>query len=125
MLNKVFIMGRLTRDPVLRYTKSAVAVASFTLAVDRQFKDKDSGERATDFIDVVAWRQTGEFVHRYFEKGRMAVVEGRLEIREWEDKDGNKRRTAEIVADNIFFGDSKKPGAAAPSEPSLPGELPF
>lgn len=125
MLNKVFIMGRLTRDPVLRHTKSAVAVASFTLAVDRQFKDKDSGERATDFIDVVAWRQTGEFVHRYFEKGRMAVVEGRLEIREWEDKDGNKRRTAEIVADNIFFGDSKKPGSAAPSEPSLPGALPF
>lgn len=125
MLNKVFIMGRLTRDPVLRYTKSAVAVASFTLAVDRQFKDKDSGERATDFIDVVAWRQTGEFVHRYFEKGRMAVVEGRLEIREWEDKDGNKRRTAEIVADNIYFGDSKKSGSSPQSEDSSSGDLPF
>lgn len=108
MLNKVLIMGRLVRDPELRRTQTGTAVASFTLAVDRDFKDKDSGQRATDFIDVVAWRQTGEFVSRYFTKGRMAVVEGRLQIREWTDKDGNKRRTAEVVADQVYFGDSKK-----------------
>ena len=108
MLNKVFIMGRLTRDPELRRTQSGNAVASFSLAVERDFKDKDTGERTTDFIDVVAWRQTGEFVSRYFTKGRMAVVEGRLQVREWTDKDGNKRRTAEIVADQVYFGDSKR-----------------
>ncbi len=108
MLNKVFIMGRLTRDPELRRTQTGTAVASFTLAVDRDFKDKSTGERTTDFIDVVAWRQTGEFVSRYFTKGRMAVVEGRLQIREWTDKDGNNRRTAEIVADQVYFGDSKR-----------------
>ena len=108
MLNKVFIMGRLTRDPELRHTQTGTAVASFTLAVDRDFKDKSTGERTTDFIDVVAWRQTGEFVSRYFTKGRMAVVEGRLQIRDWTDKDGNKRRTAEVVADNCYFGDSKR-----------------
>ena len=110
MLNKVFIMGRLTRDPELRRTQTGTAVASFTLAVDRDFKDRSTGERATDFIDVVAWRQTGEFVSRYFTKGRMAVVEGRLQIREWTDKDGNKRRTAEVVADQVYFGDSKREG---------------
>ena len=108
MLNKIFIMGRLTRDPELRHTHTGTAVASFTLAVDRDFKDKNSGERATDFINVVAWRQTGEFVSRYFTKGRMAVVEGRLQMRDWTDKDGNKRTTAEVVADNVYFGDSKK-----------------
>lgn len=108
MLNKIFIMGRLTRDPELRHTKTGTAVASFTLAVDRDFKDKQSGEKATDFIDIVAWRQTGEFVSRYFTKGRMAVVEGRLQMREWTDKDGNKRRSAEVVADDVYFGDSKK-----------------
>ena len=110
MLNKVFIMGRLTRDPELRRTQTGTAVASFSLAVDRDFKDKSTGERTTDFIDVVAWRQTGEFVSRYFTKGRMAVVEGRLQIRDWTDKDGNKRRTAEVVADQVYFGDSKREG---------------
>ena len=110
MLNKIFIMGRLTRDPELRRTQTGVAVASFSLAVDRDFKDKSTGERATDFIDVVAWRQTAEFVCRYFAKGRMAVVEGRLQIRDWTDKEGGKRRSAEVVADNIYFGDSKRDG---------------
>ena len=108
MLNKIIIMGRLTRDPELRHTQTGTAVASFTLAVDRDFKEKNSGDRATDFIDVVAWRQTGEFVSRFFTKGRMAVVEGRLQMRDWTDKDGNKRRSAEVVADNVYFGDSKK-----------------
>ena len=110
MLNRIIIMGRLTRDPELRHTQTGTAVASFTLAVDRDFKDKSTGERSTDFIDVVAWRQTGEFVSRYFTKGRMAVVEGRLQIRDWTDKDGGKRRSAEIVADNVYFGDSKRDG---------------
>ena len=110
MLNKIFLMGRLTRDPELRRTQTGTPVASFSLAVDRDFKDKSTGERATDFIDVVAWRQTGEFVSRYFTKGRMAVVEGRLQMRDWTDKDGNKRRSAEVVADNVYFGDSKRDG---------------
>ena len=108
MLNHITIMGRLTRDPELRRTGSGVAVASFSLAVDRDYSPKDGGERETDFIDCVAWRQTGEFVSKYFTKGRMAVVSGRLQIRNWTDKDGNKRRTAEIVADNVYFGDSKR-----------------
>ncbi len=108
MLNKIIIMGRLTRDPELRHTQSGIAVASFSLAVDRDFRDKATGDRLTDFIDVVAWRQTGEFVCKYFTKGRMAVVEGRLQIRDWTDKDGNKRRSAEVVADNVYFGDSKR-----------------
>ena len=108
MLNHIVIMGRLTRDPELRRTGSGIAVASFTLAVDRDFSPKDGGERETDFIDCVAWRQTGEFVSKYFTKGRMAVVSGRLQIRSWTDKDGNKRRTAEVVADNVYFGDSKR-----------------
>ena len=107
MLNHITVMGRLTRDVELRRTNSGVAVASFTVAVDRDFADKQSGEKETDFIDCVAWRQTGEFVSKYFSKGRMAVVSGRLQIRSWTDKDGNKRRTAEIVADNVYFGDSK------------------
>ena len=110
MLNKIFLMGRLTRDPELRRTQTGTPVASFSLAVDRDFKDKSTGERTTDFIDVVAWRQTAEFVSRYFTKGRMAVVEGRLQIRDWTDKEGGKRRTAEVVADNIYFGDSKRDG---------------
>ena len=113
MLNRITIMGRLTRDPELRRTGSGIAVASFTLAVDRDFSSKDSGEKETDFIDCVAWRQTGEFVSKYFSKGRMAVVSGRLQIRNWEDNDGNKRRTAEVVADNVYFGDSKKDSAPA------------
>ncbi len=110
MLNKIFIMGRLTRDPELRRTQSGTAVTSFSLAVDRDFKSQ-SGEKETDFIDVVAWRSTAEFVAKYFTKGRMAIVEGRLQIRPWTDKDGNNRRSAEVVADNIYFGDSKRDSA--------------
>lgn len=134
MLNKIFLMGRLTRDPELRKTQSGTAVTSFTLAVDRDYKPQD-GERGTDFIDVVAWRSTAEFVFKYFSKGRMAVVEGRLQIRDWTDKDGNKRRSYEVIADNVYFGDSKKVSDSdTPAEPSgelheLPddekGELPF
>lgn len=101
-------MGRLTRDPELRRTGSGLAVASFTVAVDRDWPNKDTGEKETDFIDCVAWRQTGEFVSKYFTKGSMIVVSGRLQIRPWTDKDGNKRKTAEIVADNVYFGESKK-----------------
>ena len=107
MLNHITIMGRLTRDPELRRTGSGISVASFTVAVDRDFGGRDGGEKETDFIDCVAWRQAGEFVSKYFTKGRMIVVSGRLQIRSWTDKDGNKRRTAEIVADNCYFGDSK------------------
>ena len=110
MLNHIVIMGRLTKDPELRTTQSGTPVTSFTLAVDRDFKDKDSGEKSTDFIDVVAWKQTAEFVSKYFSKGCMAVADGRLQIREWKDKDGNNRRTAEIVAVNVYFGDSKRDG---------------
>ena len=106
MLNKIIAMGRLTRDPELRQTPNGVSVASFSIACDRDFKDKSTGEKETDFLDVVVWRQTADFVSRFFTKGRMAVVEGRLQIRNWEDQSGNKRRTAEIVADNIYFGDS-------------------
>ena len=108
MLNHITIMGRLTRDPELRRTGTGVAVASFTVAVDRDFGGRDGGEKETDFIDCVAWRQTGEFVSKYFTKGRMIVVSGRLQIRSWTDKDGNKRRTAEVVADNCYFGESKR-----------------
>ena len=110
MLNHITIMGRLVRDPELRRTGSGVDVASFTVAVDRDFGGRDGGETETDFIDCVAWRQTGEFVSKYFTKGRMIVVSGRLQIRSWTDKDGNKRRTAEVVADNCYFGDSKRDG---------------
>ena len=108
MLNHITIMGRLTRDPELRRTGSGVAVASFTVAVDRDFSGRDGGEKETDFIDCVAWRQTGEFVSKYFTKGSMIVVSGRLQIRSWTDKDGNKRRTAEVVADNVYFGESRR-----------------
>ena len=111
MLNRIIIMGRLVRDPELRTTQSGTSVTSFTLAVDRDFKSRESGEKGTDFIDVVAWRQTAEFVCKYFTKGRMAIAEGRLQIREWKDKDGNNRRTAEVVAENVYFGDSKRDGA--------------
>lgn len=106
MLNHIDIMGRLTRDVELRRTQSGTPVASFTLAVDRDFSGKDSGEKETDFIDCVAWKSTAEFVSKYLSKGRMAVVSGRLQIRGWTDKEGNKRRTAEVVADNVYFGDS-------------------
>ena len=112
MLNRVIIMGRLGRDPELRYTQAGKPVASFSLAVDRDFKDKTTGEKSTDFIDIVAWRQTAEFVSRFFTKGRMAVVEGRLQLRDWTDRDGNKRRTAEVIADNVYFGDSKRDAEA-------------
>ena len=126
MLNHITIMGRLTRDPELRRTGSGVAVASFTVAVDRDFGKNEAGEKETDFIDCVAWRQTGEFVSKYFTKGRMAVVSGRLQIRNWTDKEGNKRRSAEVVADNVYFGDSRREGdgnafGAAPAAPSYGG----
>lgn len=121
-LNKCILMGRLTKDVDLRFTPSGVAVASFTIAVDRDFKDRQTGEKQVDFVDIVAWRNTGEFASKYFSKGRMAVVEGRLQFRGWTDKDGNSRRNAEIVADNIYFGDSKK-NDAAESNPGF-GSLP-
>lgn len=108
MLNHITIMGRLTKDVELRRTPAGVAVASFTIACDRDFSPKYGGEKETDFIDCVAWRQVGEFASKYFSKGKMAVVSGRLQIRNWTDKDGNKRKTAEVVADNVYFGDSKK-----------------
>jgi len=133
VLNKIILMGRLTRDPELRKTQNGTSVAAFSLAVDRDYKDQ-GGERETDFIDIVAWRSTAEFVSKYFSKGRMAVVEGRLQVRDWTDRDGSKRRSAEVVADNVYFGDSKRAestsSASAPSEFSeLPeeenGNLPF
>ena len=108
MLNHITIMGRLTRDPELRRTGTGIAVASFTVAVDRDFSGRDGGEKETDFIDCVAWRQTGEFVSKYFTKGSMIVVSGRLQIRSWTDKEGGKRRTAEVVADNVYFGESRR-----------------
>ena len=112
MLNKIILMGRLTRDPELRRTESGTAVCSFSIAVDRDFKSKN-GEKETDFIDIVSWRATAEFVSKYFTKGRMAVVEGRLQIRDWTDKEGGKRRSAEVVADNVYFGDSKRDAESA------------
>lgn len=110
MLNKITIMGRLTRDPELRRTQSDVSIVSFCIACDRDFKKED---KQTDFIDVVAWRQTADFVSKFFTKGRMAVIDGRLQIREWTDKDGNKRKTAEILADSVYFGVSKKEASAS------------
>ena len=110
MLNHITLMGRLTRDPELRRTGSGVAVASFSIAVDRDFGGRDGGEKKTDFIDCVAWRQTGEFISKYFTKGRMIVVDGRLEMRDWTDKEGNKRRSAEVIVANAYFGDSKRDG---------------
>ena len=140
MLNEIILMGRLTRDPELRYTASNTPVASFSLAVDRDFKPKEGGEKETDFIDCVAWRQTGEFVSKYFQKGSMAAVKGRLQIRDWQDKEGNKRRSAEVVADNIYFCGKKENSSvgeqvrsesdirsalAIPGEPINDGDLPF
>ena len=125
MLNRIILMGRLTRDPELRHTQTGTAVASFSLAVDRDFRNRDSGEKGVDFIDVVAWRNTAEFVSKYFTKGRMAVVEGRLQIRDWTDREGGKRRSAEVVADNIYFGDSKRDGetgGASFSRPAAPAD---
>ena len=125
MLNRIILTGRLTRDPELRHTQTGTAVASFSLAVDRDFRNRDSGEKGVDFIDVVAWRNTAEFVSKYFTKGRMAVVEGRLQIRDWTDREGGKRRSAEVVADNIYFGDSKRDGetgGASFSRPAAPAD---
>lgn len=134
MLNKAFLQGRLTADPELRHTANGVAMASFRLAVDRDFKDKESGQRKADFISVTAWRQTAEFASRFLSKGRMAIVEGKLQVREFNDKDGNRRFATEVVADNIYFGDSKRdeapksePEFAPPTFVDLPtnGPLPF
>ena len=133
MLNHITIMGRLVRDPELRRTGSGIAVASFTVAVDRDFADKKTGEKETDFIDCVAWRQTGEFVSKFFTKGKLIVVSGRLQIRNWTDNEGAKRRSAEIVADNCYFAESKKDssgghqggynnGFNAPTQQSYGGE---
>ena len=112
MLNHIVLMGRLVRDPELRRTQAGIAVTSFRIAVDRDYQSRDGGEKQADFIDIVAWRNTAEFVSKYFTKGRMAVVSGRLQMRDWTDKDGNKRTSAEVVADNVYFGDSKRDGAA-------------
>ena len=127
MLNRIILMGRLTRAPALRRTGSGTAVTSFSMAVDRDFKSQ-SGEKETDFIDIVAWRNTAEFVSKYFTKGRMAVVEGRLQIRDWTDKDGNKRRTAEVLTEHVYFCDSKRDaeggaesGGAYTPPPAEPG----
>ena len=135
MLNRIIVMGRLVRDPELRHTQAGKAVTSFTLAVDRDFKGQN-GEREVDFIDVVAWGNTAEFVCNYFSKGRMAVAEGRLQLRDWTDKNGNKRKNAEIQVSNIYFADSKKDEYTAPQYPQQsnefqeiedeePGNLPF
>ena len=121
MLNHITLMGRLTRDPELRYTSSGTPVASFSLAVDRDFAQKGE-EKQTDFIDIVAWRSTAEFVSKYFTKGSMAAVSGRLQIRDWTDREGGKRRSAEVVADNVYFGDSKpKDGGDVPAYEGEPG----
>ena len=132
MLNRIVLMGRLTRDPELRHTGNGTAVASFSLAVDRDFKSQ-SGEKETDFVDIVAWRSTADFVSKYSIKGRMAVVEGRLQIRDWTDKDGGKRRSAEVVAEHVYFGDSTRSESDTPPASGdfreIPedeeGELPF
>ena len=127
MLNRIILAGRLVSDPELRHTQTGTVVASFALAVDRDFKSRDSGERNADFIPVVAWRYVGEFVSRYFTKGQMAVVEGRLQMRDWTDKDGNKRRSAEVVAENVYFGGSKREAAAPVFQPldDTDSALPF
>ena len=132
MLNKIFLMGRLTRDPELRRTQSGTAVTSFSLAVDRDFKSQN-GEKETDFIDCTAWRGTAEFVSSYFTKGRMAVVEGRLQVKDWTDRDGSKRRSWSVVADNVYFGDNKRVSGSDIGAPqgfqedpnTQEGELPF
>ena len=132
MLNRIVLVGRLTRDPELRHTGNGTAVVSFSLAVDRDFKSQ-GGEKETDFVDIVAWRSTADFVSKYFTKGRMAVVEGRLQIRDWKDKDGSNRRSAEVVAEQVYFGDSKRSESDIPPASGdfreIPedeeGELPF
>ena len=123
MLNQITIMGRLTRDPELRRTGSGIAVASFTVAVDRDFGKNENGEKETDFIDCVAWRQTGEFVSKYFTKGRMAVVSGRLQVRKWKNDQGENRYSTEVVAENVYFGDSKRNADADTSYTATPGSF--
>ncbi len=125
MLNHIVIMGRLVKDPELRYTQSQVPVASFTVAVDRDFGGRDGAERQTDFVDCVAWRQTGEFVSKYFQKGRMIVVSGRLQSRKWQDREGNNRTNWEIQADNVYFGDSKRESDGGYSQNSYGGQSSF
>ena len=120
-LNKIVLMGRMTRDPELHTTGSGTPVVTFSLAVDRDTKNQD-GERETDFIDVVAWRSTAEFVSKFFSKGRMAVVEGRLQIRDWTDKDGGKRRSAEVIANNVYFGDTKRDSDGGPVQVAPRGQ---
>jgi len=110
MLNRITIMGRLVKDPELRRTQSGTSVCSFTVAVDRDFQSKDNAERQTDFIDVVAWRQTAEFICKFFTKGRMIVVDGSLQSRKWQDKNGQNRTSWEVMANNVYFGDSKREG---------------
>ena len=122
MLNRIVLMGRLTRDPELRHTGNGLAVASFSLAVDRDFKSQ-GGEKETDFVDIVAWRSTADFVSKFFTKGRMAVVEGRLQLRDWTDKDGGKRRSAEVVAEHVYFGDSKRSESDTASAPPASGDF--
>lgn len=128
MLNKAFLMGRLTRDPALRHTTTGTPIANFSIAVDRDFKDRTTGERSTDFLDVVVWRQTAEFVAQNFTKGRMIVVEGRIQTRSWTANDGTKRTAVEIVADQVYFADSKREPttAALPEfEPIDDDAIPF
>lgn len=129
MLNHIDLMGRLTKDPELRYTQSNTPVASFTLAVDRDYSARDGGERQTDFIDCVAWRGTAEFVSKYFKKGSMTAVSGRLQIRDWTDRDGGKRRSAEVVVDSAYFSGESRQQQAKPSagftDTSAGGPLPW
>ncbi len=120
MINRITIGGRITADPELRTTGTGTSVTSFTIACDRDFKDKQSGEKGVDFVEIVAWRATAEFICKFFAKGRMIIVDGRLQMRDWTDKDGNKRRSAEVVADNAYFGDSKS--ESKQSEPSVSWE---
>ena len=134
MLNHIDVMGRLVRDPELRYTQSNTPVTSFTIAVDRDFGKTESGDKQTDFLDCVAWRSTAEYINKYFTKGRMAVVEGRLQVQDWTDQNGTKRRSYQVIADSVYFGDSSKKSSGASGEAEPPpmedinveeGELPF
>lgn len=129
MLNKVFLQGRLVADPELRHTQQGTPVASYRLAVDRGYKSKDPNAQNADFVNIVSWRNTAEFVSRYFTKGRMMLVEGRLQIRDYTDKDGNKRVAAEVMTDNVHFADSRKDesgtisgGYGLPSGSGMPGD---
>lgn len=134
MLNKITLMGRLTKDPEMRYTQNQTPIASFALAVERDFPDKDTGGKQADFINCIAWRNTADFISKYFKKGTMAVVSGRLQIRNWKDKNGDNRQTAEVVVDSIYFGEGKKTDSNEQSaedyqpkfqELSDDGDLPF